>query len=409
MATKFNAVNLGPGFPNWRPQQSVLDHLESTVTPTCDALLHQYARSEGHLNLVKVLAKQYSSFLGRNIDPLNEVVVTVGASSGICTTLKALISPGDEVILIEPFYDMYYSAVIIAQGVIRTISLKPKKQYITSSSDFVLDLDELKSLMNEKTKLLLLNTPHNPSGKVFTEEELKGIADVVCQHPRCVVVTDEVYEHLTYDNVKHVRFASLPGMYERTVTISSIGKTFSITGWKIGWVIAPAPISSAISRTNQYISFCVSTPLQEACSLLLEATNAEQYDTIKIDYQKKRDLLYKVLVDCGFNPILPQGAFFIVVDVSQIHLKDNEGRDENKSISKLNFDFNDWSVCRWLTSDFGVTAIPCSTFYDTKNASKPESQRFIRFAFCKDDESLQKGAEALIRLKEVLEERRINK
>eukprot|EP01121_Diplochlamys_sp_Union-15-3_P022452 TRINITY_DN9568_c0_g1_i1.p1 TRINITY_DN9568_c0_g1~~TRINITY_DN9568_c0_g1_i1.p1 ORF type:complete len:469 (-),score=68.13 TRINITY_DN9568_c0_g1_i1:8-1327(-) len=408
LAIKFGSVNLGQGFPNWKPPQFVLDNLKSTLSPTTDALVHQYARSAGHINLVNAIAKKYSPDYGRKINPLTEIVVTVGASEAICTTMLALLSPGDEVILIEPFFDMYFGGAMLSQAVIRTISLKPRKQHINNASDLVLDLNELKSVMNEKTKLLIINTPHNPTGKVFTEEELKGIAEIVCQHPRCLVMFDEVYEHIIYDNAKHVRIAKIPGMYERTVTINSSGKTFSSTGWKIGWTIAPENISSAISKTHQYTSFSVSTPQQEAIALsLADAEKSGFYETLKNEYLKRRDFLYKLLDDCGLNPILPQGSFFILADASQIKLKDNEGREKNKSITCLNFDYNDWNICRWLTTDIGVTAIPCSAFYSEENASKPESQRYLRFAFCKDDASLQKAVLVFKKLKEVLEPRRV--
>jgi aspartate/methionine/tyrosine aminotransferase len=408
LATKFGAVNLGQGFPNWDPPDFIIKAAqvalaEQTSVPNAGKL-NQYARSAGHLRLVRAIAETYSPLLNRKLTPETDVCVSVGASEAIYLCVAAFVNPGDEVILLEPFFDIYIGAVSLCNGVARYVPLRLKTEKTGAnaeqkSSDWVLDESELRAAFTPKTKLIILNTPHNPLGKVFSRDELEMIARVVKEHNNCVVVSDEVYEWLTYDGVKHERIATLPGMWERTVTVSSASKTFSVTGWKIGWTIGPKELIAPIMKVQSYVCFSVATPLQEAVAVALEtAPKLDYFSSLRNMYQKKRDFLVKSLRECGLNPIIPQGSFFILVDVRQISLRGNEGREKAKTITGLNFHLKDWNVCRWLTTDIGVAAIPCSAFYSAEHLTTD----VIRFCFCKTDETLQLAQQRLAKLKEAI-------
>lgn len=351
------------------------------------------------MNLVRRLAEFYGPKLGRTIDPMTEVITTAGATEALYALVTALTGPGDEVVLIEPFFDIYIGSVIMAgaKPVHVPLHFKPNaNSKERSSADFVLDEDEFRAAINERTKLVMLCTPQNPTGKVFSRKELEFIADCVRPFPQVTVVSDEVYEWLTYDGVEHIRFATLPGMWDQTLTVSSAGKTFSVTGWKVGWVVGPAPRIQAISRAHQFIIFSIATPFQEAvATALAEAEKNNYFSELRESYQKKRDFLYSALDDAGLNPVRPQGSFFIVADVSHIKLRDDQGRT---GITNLCPDVHDWRVCRWLTTDVGVAAIPISSFYSEEH----NNTSLVRFAFCKTDDILQAAASRLATLKEKL-------
>jgi len=240
--------------------------------------------------------------------------------------------------------------------------------------------------------LLILNSPHNPLGKVWSEDELRAIASILSRHPRVLVMTDEVYEFITFDGVPHTRMATLPGMWDRTITVSSAGKTFSCTGWKIGWTIAPPNLSQAIFLAHQWIPFCVSTPLQEAVSVAISTAAAGDYfQSLRIDMERKRDLLVRSLKQAGMTPFVPQGGYFVVADTSSIPVPKNFLENETR---------RDFAFARWLTTAVGVTPIPVSAFYSTPHQSL--AANYARFAFCKRDNVLQQAAERLARLPSVV-------
>lgn len=262
-----------------------------------------------------------------------------------------------------------------------------------------IDINELKAAITPRTKCIIINTPHNPTGKVFTQEELSEIADVVRENKRIVVITDEVYEWITYDNVQIARFCTLPGMWDRTITVSSAGKTFSVTGWKIGWAYGPANLINAVARCHQFVCFSVATPLQEAVAASFEdALSTGFFTQLKETYTRKRNFLMEVLSDVGLNPITPEGSFFILTDISKFKLK--EGQGQSGSLTGMFLDRNDWNFCRWLTTECGVSAIPCSAFYLSSETEKPPTN-VVRFAFCKSDEDLEN---ARVRLSKALKE-----
>jgi kynurenine--oxoglutarate transaminase/cysteine-S-conjugate beta-lyase/glutamine--phenylpyruvate transaminase len=266
LANATGAVNLGQGFPNF----AAPDFVKKPAGNAIAADLNQYARSAGHPHLVEALSQTYSPLFGRTLDPLRQILVTVGATEGIFATVQALVNPGDEVLLIQPFYDSYPAAVLMAGGHPVYVPLRHRPAHTPSTARWTLDLDELAAALSPRTRLLILNTPSNPLGKVFTRAELLAIADLACTH-NLTVLSDEVYEWMVDAPAEHIRIATLPGMWERTVTLGSAGKTFSVTGWKIGWAIVPDHLIHPIrDGTRKWIPFSVSTPLQEAVAVALD-------------------------------------------------------------------------------------------------------------------------------------------
>lgn len=386
LAQAHDAVNLGQGFPNF----SAPDFVKDAACAAIQAELNQYARSAGHPRLVNALAQVYSPLFERTLDPMSEIVATVGATEGIFAAIQALVDPGDEVILIEPFYDSYPASVQMAGGKAVFVPLRPAAEAAGqehSAQDWRLDMDELAAAFSPRTKLLVLNTPHNPVGKVFTRRELEQIAALVLEH-NAYVLSDEVYEWMVYAGddastpVTHTRMATLPGMWERTVTLGSAGKTFSVTGWKVGWAIAPKPLAHAIFMAHQWIPFAVPTPQQDAVGLAMEQVEARAYfPWLSGMYQAKRDHLLKVLRDCGLSPVRPDGSYFILFDTSHLDVPVADGMRR------------DFAVARWFTSHVGVAAIPPSPFYCPEHCHLTDN--LVRFCFCKTDEMLDEAARRL--------------
>ncbi|KAN0025139.1 hypothetical protein ACTFIV_009555 [Dictyostelium citrinum] len=401
LAIKYNSVNLGQGFPNFEPPKFVKDAMIKTIEV---GGFNQYTRSPGHLRLVKALSSVYSPYFGRELNAMTEIMVGVGASESLFAAISSIVNEGDEVILIEPFFDIYIGPILMAGGIPKFVTLKEDESVERSSEhkkrsskDWKINKEELAAAFSDKTKLIILNNPHNPVGKVYSKEELQEIADVVVKHgPNTTVISDEVYEWMTFDGVEHHRFATLPGMWERTVTIGSAGKTFSITGWKVGWCIGPSNIIGAIANTHQYIPFSVPTPTQEAVAIALEQPNIKDYfKELATMYQNKRDTLLNSLTLAGLDPVVPEGTYFIMGDTSSIKLEGNQGKDT--SITGMGLHLRDWNIARYLTTEYGITTIPPSAFYCDDHQKIPEN--FVRFTFCKDDLTLQKAHDNLLKLK----------
>ncbi len=381
LAIEHNAVNLGQGFPNFAAPDFIKEAAQAAIA----ADLNQYARSAGHPRLVNALAATYGPLFGRELDPMQEIVVTVGATEGIYATIQALVDPGDEVILIEPFYDSYPASVIMAGGTPVYVPLRQQPN-ATHASQFALDMDELAAAISPRTRLLVINTPQNPLGKVFSRQELEQVAALAQQHD-LLVLSDEVYEWMVYPAldgtpIQHVRMATLPGMWERTITLGSAGKTFSVTGWKIGWAIAPPHLAQAVFMAHQWIPFAVATPLQEAVGAALEeAPRQDYYSWLAKMYQAKRDKLLDVFNEVGLTPIRPDGSYFIIVDTRDLDVPVPDGTRR------------DVAVARWFTREVGVAAIPPSHFYSEAHQSLTEN--LARFCFCKTDETLDEAAQRL--------------
>jgi kynurenine--oxoglutarate transaminase/cysteine-S-conjugate beta-lyase/glutamine--phenylpyruvate transaminase len=407
LAQATKSINLGQGFPDWAPpnflQNMAIESIQGVEYST-------YARSAGHLNLTKSISKNYSEQLNQDINPLTDVLVTVGASEALFLSIMSFINEGDEVITIEPAFDIYYGALAMAKAKVMPVSLIPSKDKISHSADLELDWDTLKQNLSLKTKAIILNTPHNPSGKVFSKTELEKLAGILKEFPQCLVIADEVYEHIVYDENIHTPIASLPGMFERTISIYSAGKTFSVTGWKIGWAIGPSELIRKLQLTQQWVVFSVSTPHQQAIS---EALNTAQspyqesesyYSWLREEYTRKREILFSGLKENGLNPILPQGSFFILCDIKDKSFdKDSTHEklfelcnDGSVQIDKTTLDLKDYNYSRHLALTKNVTSIPASAFHIKENQAG--SQNFIRFAFCKEDETLKKAIESLSKI-----------
>lgn len=365
LAQEHGAINLSQGFPDFEGPPDIID----AAVEAMRAGHNQYARSMGHLKLVHAVTEKVKRIYGLDYDPMREITVFSGATEGIFSSLTGLLDPGDEVIFFEPFYDSYPVATACAGAVPRFYTLR--------FPDFAIDLDALAKLFTNKTKLLVLNTPHNPTGKVFTRAELEGIAKL-CIERNVDVMTDEVYEHLTYDDAEHVTMASLPGMRERTLTLSSAGKTFSFTGWKVGWATGPERLIKAAQAAHQFVTFATATPLQVAVATAIDRHREDFYRELRAEFTARRDLLLGVLREVGFDVAVPRGAYFILADYQKLHAGD------------------DVAFARHLTERYKVAAIPPSAFYSVDRA---EGQRLVRFAFCKKTETLRAAAERLQKLR----------
>lgn len=363
LANKHGAVNLGQGFPDFAAPDFVKEAARESIARD----INQYAPSSGQPRLRRAIAHKMQRHYGLEVDPDREITVTVGATEAIFAAIMSLVNPGDEVILFEPYYDSYLPSLQFAGGVPRLYTLRPP--------DWVVDPAELEALFNERTKLILLNTPHNPTGKVFNRDELALIARL-CQEHDVIAVVDEVYEHIIFDGLQHHTLMALPGMRQRTMAISSAGKTFSVTGWKVGWSVAAPQLNQAVFRAHQFITYSGAAPLQEATATALErADELGYYEELGSLYQTRRDALLQILHDADLKPITPLGTYFAMVD-----------------ISGLGFD-DDVAFCRYLTTDVGVAAIPPSAFYSTTGGG----QMLARFAFCKTEAALEEAAKRLQR------------
>ena len=364
LAGEHDAVNLGQGFPDFDPPDFALEALRGSA-----AAYQQYPPLPGMPVLAEAVADKMTAQLGREVVPVKNVQITVGATEALYAAMQALVDPGDEVILLEPFYDAYPADVLMAGGVPKYVPLHPQ-----ADGQWLLDLDELKEAFTSKTKVILLNTPHNPTGKVFREDELDAIIELAYEH-NAVILSDEVYEHITF--APHVSIASRPGGWARTLTVSSIGKTFSVTGWKVGWATGPEPLIRALRTAHQWIPFTVATPLQVASAEILRRADAEYYEGLAQLYRDKRDLLVNALQETPFEPLVPEGGYFVMADSSALPYED------------------DVTLCENLPRDAGVGAIPPSAFYC--QAHKHLAKHLVRFAFCKSDEAIAEAGRRLQR------------
>ena len=363
LAIDTGAVNLGQGFPDTDGPPAMLERAQQAIREG----LNQYPPGPGLPVLREAIAAHRAKRYGLGYDPSGEVLVTVGATEAITAAIMALCEPEDEVLLFQPYYDSYGAAIALAGGVRRAVTMRPDGP----DGRFTFDPAELRAAVTPQTKLLLLNSPHNPTGTVLTPGELAEVA-AVCREHDLVAVTDEVYEHLTYDGAEHLPLAALDGMRERTVSISSAGKTFSATGWKIGWVCARPELVRAVTTVKQFLTFTASAPFQAAVAYALEH-EMNWVEGSRASHQQRRDLLAEGLATLGLSVHRPAGTYFIQTDVRSIGVEDGT------------------AFARELPLAAGVAAIPTAAFYDDKAAGRP----YVRFAFCKRPEVLAEGVARL--------------
>ena len=363
LAQEHDAIDLGQGYPDFAPPGFVTDALAAAAGGP-----QQYAPLEGHPDLLEEVARDHGAWLGRDLDPRANVLITVGATEGLFAAMQALVGPGDEVILFEPFYDAYPADVRMAGGTPVYVPLRADAE-----ERWTLDPDELAAAAGDATKLIVLNTPHNPTGKTFTPDELDAILAVAAEVD-ALVLSDEAYEHLAFD--RHHRIATRPGGWERTITLSSFGKTFSVTGWKVGWAIGPKPLIAAVRAAHQWIPFVVATPLQRAAAAAMrEARTVGYYADLAGTFRARRDLLIGELAGTPFVPLVAEGGYFLMANASAL------GYDD------------DVALCQALPGRAGVAAIPPSAFYSEPH--RHMAAPLVRMAFCKEDQALREAGKRL--------------
>ncbi len=370
-AMKHGAVNLGQGFPDFAAPEDIKQKAMEAIA----ADHNQYAITWGVKEFRDAIAKKTNWFLGLEVDPETEITVTCGSTEGMIAAMMATVDPGDEVVVFEPFYENYSPDAILSDAFPRHVPL------YGSDNGFIFDREELRAAFNEKTKAIIICNPNNPTGKVFTRDELEFIADL-CIEFDALAFTDEIYEHIIYDvgsgdeKPKHICMANIPGMRERTVVINSLSKTYSVTGWRVGYCIAPPDITSAIRKVHDFLTVGAANPLQHAGAYALSLPQ-EYYDALQNDYQKKRDMIVPVLREAGFACDTPEGAYYVMADISGFGFSD------------------DVEFTKHLIRNIGVAAVPGSSFYHDPALGSD----MIRFCFCKKDETLEAAAERLLKLK----------
>ena len=360
LAVRSGAINLGQGFPDEDGPAVVREAARQAISDG----ENQYPPGRGQPGLLEAIARHQERFYGLTLDPHREVLVTAGATEALAATILALIEPGDEVVTFEPFYDAYGGLIGLGGGIHRTVPLR--------APDFQPDLDALRAAVTDRTRLIIVNDPHNPTGAVFPRSTLELIVELAHQHD-AIIVTDEVYEHLTF-GAPHIPIATLPGAWERTVTISSAGKTFSLTGWKVGWLSAPAPVITAILAVKQFLTFANAAPFQPAIAVGLDLPES-YFATIASDMKNKRDVLAAGLRAAGFAISVPQGSYFIVADATPLGFSDGA------------------ELCRRLPELAGVVAVPISAFCSP--AHRAEYAPLLRFAYCKNVPLLEQASARL--------------
>jgi len=363
LANLHGAVNLSQGFPDFPAPEEVKEAARRAISGD----INQYAITWGARSLREAIAAKFTRLYGVPVDPEREVTVTCGSTEAMIATLLAVLDPGDEVVVLEPFYENYGPDAVLSGAVPRFVKMRPP--------DWEFDRDELRRAFSAKTRAIIVNTPNNPTGKVFTREELEFIAGL-CREHDALAITDEIYEHILYDGAVHIPMAALPGMAERTVTINGMSKTYGVTGWRVGWALAPAVLTAAIRKVHDFLTVGAASPLQEAGAIAL-ALPDEYYRALASAYTRRRDRLVPMLQRAGFRTHAPRGAYYVMTEI------DGLGWDD------------DVAFARHLVEDVGVAVVPGSSFY----RDPADGRRQVRFAFCKKDATLDEAERRLSRLK----------
>lgn len=368
-ALKYGAVNLSQGFPDFAAPFDIKEKAMEAIAGD----KNQYAITWGVKEFRDSIVKKTKWFLGLDVDPETEITVTCGSTEGMIAAMLACVDEGEEVIVFEPYYENYAPDAILSNATPRHITLYPPTN---DDENWTFDRDELKNAFNEKTKAIIICNPNNPTGKVFTKDELEFIADL-CKEFDVLAFTDEIYEHIIYDeSLKHISMAQIEGMRERTVIVNSLSKTYSVTGWRIGYCIAPPDITSAIRKVHDFLTVGAAHPLQVAGAYALSLPPS-YYDELQAEYAHKKDILFPALREAGFKCFAPQGAYYIMTDISDFGFA------------------NDIEFTKHLIREIGVAVVPASSFYKDKNLGSQQ----VRFCFCKKDETLYAAVERLQKLK----------
>jgi aminotransferase len=363
-AIQYGAVNLSQGYPDFPAPEAIKRAAQEAIAKD----INQYTITWGSKNLRGAVSRHVKDLHGMEVDPEREVTICCGSTEGMISTLMALCNPGDEVIIVEPFYENYRPDTFLSGAKPQFVKLRPPA---TEEDDWTFDERELRAAFRPHTKAIILNTPNNPTGKVYTRKELELIRDL-CVEFNVLVITDEIYEHILYDGTKHISLARLDGMQDRTVTINGLSKTYSVTGWRVGWTMAPAAITSAIRKVHDFLTVGAPAPLQEAGAVALELPSS-YYQKLAEGYRARRDKLIPVLTEVGFHCYRPRGAYYVMTDITKFGYPD------------------DVAFAKYLVKEIGVATVPGSSFYkDPRNGAQQ-----VRFAFCKRDETLDEAAHRL--------------
>jgi aspartate/methionine/tyrosine aminotransferase len=361
-------VNMAQGFPDFAAPVE----MKAAACRAIEADINQYAITWGSKSLREAIARKTEHFRGYRPDPEREITVACGATEAMMAAMLAVVNPGDEVIVFDPFYENYGPDAILSGATPRYVTLY--------EPDWHFKQEELAAAFNARTRAIIINTPNNPTGKVFNREELEFIAGL-CQQWNVVAITDEIYEHMVYSG-EHICLATLPGMYERTITISGLSKTYSATGWRIGWLLAPPELSSPIRKVHDFLTVGAAAPLQEGAAHALSFLD-DYYQNLGDLYRTKRDFMMEFLREAGFYPYEPQGAYYIMTDASDLIARFNQP--------------DDVSFARWMIDTIGVATVPGSSFYRNREQGRTK----IRFCFCKKPETLERARDLLLRLREM--------
>ncbi|HEV2117921.1 MAG TPA: aminotransferase class I/II-fold pyridoxal phosphate-dependent enzyme [Terriglobales bacterium] len=367
-AQLYGAMNLAQGFPDFPAPAE----LKRAAQQAIENDVNQYAITWGAKSLRQAIARQAKVWQGMEVDPEKNITVCCGSTEAMIASLMAVTNPGDEIVSFEPYYENYGPDAVLSGARPRFVSLRPPAD---PAGEWTFDEGELRRAFNRHTKAIIVNTPNNPTGKVFTREELQLIAEL-CQQHNALAITDEIYEHILYDGAEHISMASLKGMDERTITINGISKTYSVTGWRVGWAIAPAVVCDAIRKVHDFLTVGAPAPLQEAAAVGLSLPQS-YYAELARGYQRRRDRLHATLSGAGFKAYRPRGAYYMMTDIRGFGFAD------------------DLAFTRHLVKEEGIAAVPGSSFY-----SQPaQGAQQVRFAFCKKDATLEEAARRLQRLK----------